>query len=244
MAGAEGVGARSRRREGRARACRRGVAALAVSGLFWAVPPAFAEEAGARPGGPPKEGGEGPAVEISADAGRLGPGAGVEYTVTVANTGGAPLSGAVLAYNLPPPLEVVGIGGDGVQADDIVSWPLSLGEGESAEYLVRVRVAESAAPGTPVSSTACLLVERGRPPAACATDAARVVRDGGGERDEGGDRAEGEARAVGAVWSDPAFWAGLRPETSTALKIAGVLVLVVLARMMWGQYRAWVGAGR
>lgn len=103
------------------------------------------------------------------------PGEEVVYRATVANGGGTPVEGGLLAQHVPEPLEVVDIDQGGVVEEGIANWRVNVPEDGESVYTLRVRVPEEAEADDRVVSTACLLLDRDAEPSACASDTLLVA---------------------------------------------------------------------
>ncbi|WP_017602088.1 hypothetical protein [Nocardiopsis lucentensis] len=97
------------------------------------------------------------------------PGEEAVFRATVANGGGTPVEGALLAQHVPEELEIVAAG-EGVLAGGIVNWRADVPDGGEAEFVLRVRVPAGAVAGDRLMSTACLLLDRDADPTSCASD--------------------------------------------------------------------------
>lgn len=103
------------------------------------------------------------------------PGEEVVLRATVANGGGGPVEGALLAQHVPEPLEVLEIDQGGLVEEGVANWRVDVpGDGE-AVYTVRVRLSEEAEAGARVVSTACLLLDREAEPSSCASETLLVA---------------------------------------------------------------------
>jgi hypothetical protein len=144
------------------------------------------------------------------------PGEEVVYRATVANGGGTPVEGALLAQHVPEPLEVLEIDQGGLVEEGVANWRVDVPEDGETVYTVRVRVSEDAEAGARVVSTACLLLDRDAEPSACASDtllvADRTVLSRAGELVD----RDGVVRAVGVgvlmvlVWLLWRQWGSVR----------------------------------
>jgi hypothetical protein len=103
------------------------------------------------------------------------PGQEVLLRTTVTNGDTRPVEGALLAQHVPEGMEVVEVGEGGMLEEGIANWGIEVAPGGESVRTVRVRVAEDAAVDERLMSTACLLVDRGGEPTACASDTVRVT---------------------------------------------------------------------
>ena len=140
------------------------------------------------------------------------PGEELVYRATVANSGGAPVEGGLLAQHVPEPLEVVGVERSGVLEEGVANWRVDVPEGDEAVYTVRVRVPEEVEAGERLVSTACLLLDRDGEPAACASDTLLV----------------GEQTVLSRV--------GAVVDRDGLIRAVGVGALMVLVWLLWRQW--------
>ncbi|MFE0022959.1 DUF11 domain-containing protein [Amycolatopsis sp. NPDC059021] len=113
-----------------------------------------------------------PSLSIGIDDGRAKARGGEEltYTVKVANTGAAGIEGLRLTQSLPPGLRFTSADHDGRQADQVVTWTVTVPAGKDVTVTSRGVVEQVPRGTTRLASSACAYTAGQDRPAVCSTD--------------------------------------------------------------------------
>ncbi|MBB6172593.1 hypothetical protein HNR23_002653 [Nocardiopsis mwathae] len=146
-----------------------------------------------------------------------------QYVVNVRNDGEERVERILLSQSVPPGMEIVEVGQNGVAYEGAVAWEADLGAGEELVRTVTMRLGEvSGDEDAPyVATTACVQLEEGGEAVACATDANLLRAEKDGEESKGSEEQAEAAAGEGGMPRSTLLGAGL----GAAFGLGAVLLL-------------------